>query len=125
MFTPDLPVDFPHPRFIEFFLVHCGIVVGVMYLVFGLGMRPVRGSVWRAFGMANVYLVCAAVVNVTCGTNFGYLRAKPAKASLMDVLGPWPWYIGSLVGLALVLFGLLYAPWWWADRSRRVEASRG
>jgi hypothetical integral membrane protein (TIGR02206 family) len=44
------------------------------------------------------------------GANYGFLRAKPPQASLLDLLGPWPWYILALDALAVVLFTLLYLP---------------
>lgn len=113
--TPDLPLGFPHPSFISFQIAHAGIVVAVLYLVLGLGQRPVPRSILRAFLWIQVYLAAAALVNIAFGTNFGYLRAKPARASLLDLLGPWPWYILSLEALALVLFTVLYLPFVIAD----------
>ena len=39
------------------------------------------------------------------GGNHMYLRSKPVHHSLLNVMGPWPWYIpGAVVlGLALLL----------------------
>jgi uncharacterized membrane protein YwaF len=34
--------------------------------------------------------------------------AKPAHASLLSVMGPWPVYIVSAAALALILFALLH-----------------
>ena len=49
----------------------------------------------------------AGTANVITGGNYMYLRAKPAQASLLDRMGPWPLYIVSAALLALVLFALL------------------
>jgi hypothetical integral membrane protein (TIGR02206 family) len=52
----------------------------------------------------------AAAVNLLTGSNYGFLRSNPALASLLDLLGPWPWYILWLEVLAVLLFTLLYLP---------------
>lgn len=108
--TPDLGVGFPHLYFFVFFINHCGLVISSVYLVFGLGLFPTRGSVPRALGFLFLYVLCASLVNALVDGNYGYLRNKPAAGSLMDYLGPWPWYIASLHVIALALFSLLYLP---------------
>ena len=46
--------------------------------------------------------------SVATATNDEFLDAT--GTSLIDVLGPWPWYILALEGVGLVLFFLLYLP---------------
>lgn len=108
--TPDLPFGFPNPFFFTFFISHCGLVVAVVFLTLGDGMSPRAGSVWRAFGWLQVYVVATCGVNALFGANYGYLCSKPEGASLLDHMGPWPWYILAAEALALGLFWLLYAP---------------
>lgn len=110
LLTPALSATFPSPAYFAFFALHGGVVVAALYLVAGLRLRPEPGAVWRAFGWGQVYLAAAALVNLISGANYGFLRAKPPQASLLDVLGPWPWYIIALDALAVVLFTLLYLP---------------
>ena len=114
--TPDLTEAFPNPFFIGFFVDHCGIIVSVLFLTWGLAMRPRPGAVWRAWAWSQVYLVCAALVDWPLRVNYGYLRAKPSHGSLLDYFGPWPWYILTLELMALVFFTVFYAPFWFANR---------
>ena len=119
--TPDLEQTFPNPFFIGFFVDHCGIIVSVLFMTWGLGMRPRPGSVLRVWGWTQVYVACAGLVNWLAKTNYGYLAAKPAHGSLLDLLGPWPWYIGSLEVLSLVFFTGFYTPFWLADHRRAAN----
>jgi uncharacterized membrane protein YwaF len=50
--------------------------------------------------------------------------ATAAAFSLLKVLGPWPWYIVSCAGIALVAFVLLDLPFR-PGRARRAIPSRG
>jgi len=108
--TPDLQEAFPDPGFITFFVAHSGIIVGILFLTLGLGMRPTLRSLWRAFLGLQVYAAVTVILDLWLRTNFGYLLRKPARPSLLDYLGPWPWYIASLEVVGLALFFLFYTP---------------
>lgn len=110
LITPALASDFPNPAYTAFFLIHGGVVATAVYIVAGLRLSPRRGALWRVFAWTQVYALTAALVNVITGANYGFLRAKPPQASLMDKLGDWPWYIAGLQAMALLLFCLLYLP---------------
>lgn len=110
LLTPALSESFPSYAYFAFFALHGGVVITAVFLVAGLNLKPAPGAVWRAFGWIQVYLLAAASVNLLSGANYGFLRAKPAQASPIDLLGPWPWYIAGLELLALGLFSLLYWP---------------
>jgi hypothetical integral membrane protein (TIGR02206 family) len=108
--TPDLGADFPELVYWTFFITHSGAVVAAVQLVLGRRITPRPGAVRRAFGATLVVAAAAGTANLLTGGNYMWLREKPDTWSLLDVMGPWPWYILSAAVLALVLFTLLAAP---------------
>jgi hypothetical integral membrane protein (TIGR02206 family) len=108
--TPDLGADFPELLYWTFFVTHAGAVVAAVLLVVGRGIRPRAGAVRRAFGATLVVAAAAGTANLLTGGNYMWLREKPDTASLLDVMGPWPWYIATGAVLAVALFTLLDAP---------------
>lgn len=110
LLTPDLWSPWPTYPAIYFFVAHGGIVIAVCVLVYG-GSAPLgAGAVWRAFGMLLGFAAAIGAVNAAAGTNFMYLCKKPGNASLLDALGPWPWYLVAGAAVALGLFFLLALP---------------
>ena len=122
LLTPALIYDWPHPRYYVFFGLHGGVVVAALYVVFALGLTPQKGGVLRAMVLLAAYTGIAALVNLAVGAdsaNYGFLCRKPPNPSLLDHLGPWPWYVGSLGIVALIFFTLLDLPF----AARRREAA--
>jgi hypothetical integral membrane protein (TIGR02206 family) len=117
--TPDLGADFPELLYLTYFITHGGAVVAAVLLVIGRRITPRAGAVGRAFGATLAVAAAAGIANVVTGGNYMWLREKPDSASLLDVMGPWPWYIASAAALALVLFTLLDLPF----RGRYVRGS--
>jgi hypothetical integral membrane protein (TIGR02206 family) len=119
--TPALAQPFPAIRFFGFWVLHLLVVWSAAYLTWGLGFRPT----WRLYGIACavtiVWAVAAYVLDVVLGTNYGYLDHKPASSSLLDLLGPWPWYVVATVAIVATGWALvLTLPWeLLRERSRR------
>ena len=125
LLTPEMNNAFPHPTYLSHFGGHGALVVAICYATLALGMRPVPASILRALGATLIYAALLLPVNLLLGTNYMYLLAKPASASLLDFLGPWPWYIPAAIGVALVFYAIWYLPFWILDLSRRrAPASR-
>jgi hypothetical integral membrane protein (TIGR02206 family) len=117
--TPDLEYDFPDSRFLFFFFYHATIIASVLYVTFGLGMRPVPGSIRRVLLWTLAYVAVAGTADWLLGTDYGFLRAKPAVATLFDAMPPWPWYIGECFAIGVAAMLVLYAPFFIADRWRK------
>ncbi|MGH6878060.1 MAG: TIGR02206 family membrane protein [Rhizomicrobium sp.] len=124
LLTPDLFYGFPDIRFIVFFAFHDGAIAAVLYLMAAYAMRPVPASIPRVIVWSLLYFVCAVAANHLLHTNFGFLSARPIKASLLDLLGPLPIYDLEIVGLGFVFVLLLYAPFYIADLLRGHAARR-
>jgi len=115
--TPDLHEPFLSYWWMQFFFGHCGVVLCAVYLAVTGRVQPTGRSVWRVFGWTNLYAVIIGLINWAAGTNFGYLAHKPMQPSLLDHLGPWPYYIGGMELIALASFYLYYAPFPLARRT--------
>lgn len=111
LFTPDLGMyNFPHFRYWQTFISHGGIVTAAVYMTVVEGYRPYWRSIGKVILWTNVYLVFVGIVNALIGSNYLFVAHKPPTASLLDVLGPWPWYLLGIEAIGLVVFLLLYLP---------------
>lgn len=110
LLTPDLWSPWPSYPAIYFFMAHGGVVIACAVLAFGHAgaLRP--GAPWRAIGLLLVYVVAVGSFNAITGANYMYLRQKPRNPSILDWFGPWPWYLGAGLVLALILFWLMWLP---------------
>lgn len=108
--TPDLNVSFPDLKFFLFVVGHLGVVLAALYLVVGLRIIPRPGAAVRVFAITVGYAVVLGAFNWLTGSNYMFLAAPPSDPSLLSLLGPWPWYLLSATGVAIVLFAVLEAP---------------
>jgi hypothetical integral membrane protein (TIGR02206 family) len=110
LITPDITEHFPSFGFMQYFIAHGTIVAAALLLVVGLRIAPRPGAVLRVFGLTFGLLVLDAGVNLLTDGNYLYLRHTPGVHSLLDVFGPWPWYIVGAAGVALAAFLILNLP---------------
>ena len=110
LLTPDLFSPWPTYPAIYFFLSHGGIVVAMAVIVFGGRVTFPAKAVWRQFGLILAYAALVGTFDRFSGANHMYLMRKPAGASPLDAMGPWPWYLAGGAALALILFWLLWLP---------------
>jgi hypothetical integral membrane protein (TIGR02206 family) len=113
LLTPALTVGFPSWPFIMFFIHHFAVVAAALYLPLVEGWRP-KHPLWRQileiYAWSVAYLTLAMTVNRLLGSNFAFASRPPDNPSLIDQLGPWPWYLLSMQGIAALFFSLLALP---------------
>jgi hypothetical integral membrane protein (TIGR02206 family) len=112
LLTPALPQPFPTYPYFQYYIAHGGVVAAALMLVVGLRIYPRRWAVAWVAGITVAYAAFVGIVDVITGADYMFLRAKPPSPTLLDVLGPWPWYILSATALGVVLFAVLDAPFW-------------
>ena len=113
LITPAIDYSFPHPAYFTFFIQHFAIVGAALYLPTHEGWRPLQPfwrSPLRAILWVNVYFLFACLMNLLLDTNFGYLAHPPPHPSLIDHLGPWPYYIISFEIIAFTMILILTIP---------------
>mgnify|MGYP001954186647 CR=1 FL=1 len=101
--TPSLNYDFPHFRFFHFFYTHIMITWVTLYFTWAKGYRPTIWSVVKLMFFLNILMPIIILINKLVNGNYMFLSKKPDRWSLLDVLGPYPWYILSLEGLSITL----------------------
>lgn len=109
--TPDLAANWPDPVFLLFWAMHLLVVWAAVYLTWGLGLTPDWRTYRTSVALTAGWAVTVFFFNLVAGTNYGYLNAKPRAASILDLLGPWPWYVLAEVAIVSVVWALATWPW--------------
>ena len=122
--TPDLRFGFPDWRFISFFTSHCGIIIGVVFLMLTRRYRPYPMSIVRVLLWSEFYFVVTLITDEVTGFNYGFLLHKPEAFSILSFLSDsWLLYLLQLHGLALLFYLGLYTPFAIFDLVRRNRAT--
>jgi hypothetical integral membrane protein (TIGR02206 family) len=109
--TPNAGIyGFPHFRIFQTLIAHGLLITSAIYMTTVEGFRPTWKSFLRVFVVMNIYMVIIFFVNKAIGSNYLMINARPATASLIDLLPPWPYYLPilELIGIATCL--ILYLP---------------
>lgn len=119
LFTPELANSFPNYNFFKFWIVHAGMVVYMMYMVFVQHIRPTFMSVFKSVAGLLVFALFLYIINLIIGANYMYLLSKPPNGSLLDVFGKWPYYIFQAALVLIPFFSLIYLPFFIVDSIRK------
>ena len=123
--TPNLRFGFPDWRFVSFFTSHCGIIIGVVFLMLTRRYRPYPMSIVRVFLWSEFYFVVTLIADELTGFNYGFLLHKPEAFSILSLLSDSrPLYLLEMHGVALLFFLGLYAPFAIVDLVRKKTLSQ-
>lgn len=108
--TPELEFGFPQFRYIQFFLDHTLVILAPLIMIGLYGYSITFRSLMRAFFALNVIALVVYGMNKIFDANYMFLMHKPNTASVLDFLGPHPYYLLSLEVVTFVIFVILYVP---------------
>lgn len=108
--TPDLVYGFPQYRYLQFFIDHTMLILAPLLMIWLYRYKLTLRSMFKSFLFLNGLAGIVYVINTILSANYMFLLRKPSGASLLDLLGPYPYYLLSLEVIALILFFLLHLP---------------
>ena len=122
LITPDVEAGFPSFDFFRYFIGHACIILAVLYTVIVKKIRIGWQDFLNAIIYAQLYLVVVHIINQVLNSNYGYTLQKPPGPSILDLMGPWPWYILWGEFLMVFLFLLLLIPFLlWPAKSEALS----
>lgn len=109
--TPDIQFGYPHWQHLTYMLMHAGLLLIPIYALINYDLKINWKDLKNAFWGANLFLIFSLTINYLLGSNYMYTISKPEAQTIVDYMGPWPWYLLTGQVLALVLFLILYIPY--------------
>ena len=94
----------------SFFITHFFIIFSTVYAFVHFRFRPTKAGFLCSFLLLVTLAFIMYFVNNKLGTNFLYVNHPPVTKSLMDFMGPWPYYIFSLAGIDIAISFFMYLP---------------
>jgi hypothetical integral membrane protein (TIGR02206 family) len=118
--TPDLKQPFPHFMYFRYWWIHCGMISLVIFCLATFRWQIYFRDIKNAMIGANVYLVFSVGINLITDGNYFFVMRKPDAVTLLDFLGPWPWYLITAQLVMLVSFLIYYLPVYWLQKKRQL-----
>ena len=112
--TPDTRFAFPHFEYVQTYVHHGLLILAVLYMTVVERFRPTFRSFLKVAVITNAYLVVIFIFNVLIGSNYVFINRVPDFDTLVSVLvqvtGPWPWYVLGMEVVGAVSCLLVYSP---------------
>ena len=94
-----------------FWSSHILVVLTTIYRTWELNSRPG----WREYCSTSLvtigWTLVMLVFNAAANTNYLYVNHKPVNATILDLFGNWPTYLGVEIVIALALWAAMTWPW--------------
>jgi hypothetical integral membrane protein (TIGR02206 family) len=110
--TPDILDSQYTLEYLRYWVVNMGSIIIVLYVVFVLKILPNFNSVFLSILALQAYIIIVLIINESLNSNYMYLSEKPQSVTVLDYLGPWPYYIIALQFLLIPYFLLFYLPFY-------------
>jgi hypothetical integral membrane protein (TIGR02206 family) len=122
--TPELVSGPAQVDFWTFWVPHANLTGAGCYILLVERFRPRWHDCLQSYALAVLYLALILPFDLLSGFNYGYVGpVTPSQRTILDLLGPWPWRVGSMMALAALGFALLQWPWS-GTAARRSEATQ-
>ncbi len=115
-FTPTLEHSFPHFEWFRYWIIHVLVVIAVIYGFVVLDYRLKWKDIFVSLFWLNIFALVIYPVNLWLDANYLFLVEKPHGKTMFDLLGKWPVYIFQLELVAILLFSILYLPFYFWNR---------
>ena len=92
LITPAMADGYPSMAFFVFFIAHSLLLVVALAIPVLLGWRARGWDDLKTLLMMDAYLLLIHPINLWLSTNYGYTMGAPIPGTLLDYLGPAPWY---------------------------------
>lgn len=110
LITPEIPYDLKNFASISFFITHFFILFSTIFGLIHFKFRVSKSGLIGSFLLLNLLAFILFFVNKKLGTNYLFVNSPPSAKTLVDLLGPWPYYIFSVEGIYIALSFILYLP---------------
>lgn len=95
---------FPHLRFFHILWIHFLVIYTVFYLLLIQNRKLSPFNLKRVLIITHLYGIFIFIINRIFDTNYMFIGKKASVPSLIQYLGPWPYYIVVLDIILIILF---------------------
>lgn len=110
LITPAMANGYPSMAFFVFFIAHSLLLIVALAIPVLLGWRARGWDDLRSLLIMDAYVLLVHPINLYLNTNYGYTMGPPIPGTLLDYLGPAPWYYLWAQLPVLALLRLLMLP---------------